>query len=114
MHPHLFIYFFFLLVPNVPNNLNVTGQFDMVHNTTITIGWVPPQGIGVKTVVDQYDFYISPMPLSHPTFVVVYGEAINVTIHYNTQYNISIKAVNCAGESPLVNLLLSEFGKLLI
>ena len=98
-------------MPNNPNDLNVTGQFDTVDNTTITISWDPPQGTGVKTVVDQYNLYINPLPLSHPNFVVAYGEAINVTIQYNMQYNISIVALNCAGESPLVNLLLDEFSK---
>ena len=64
-------------------------------------------------MVDKYYFFILPMPLSHSNFTVVYGKAINVTLGYNRLYNASIVAVNCAGESPLVNLPPIEFSTLL-
>ena len=90
----------------------MTGQYDTLDNTTITFSWVPPQGSGVETVVDRYSFFITPMPLSHSYFTAVYGEAINVTLEYNTEYNTSVLAVNCAGESSLIHLLNVEFSKL--
>ena len=90
------------------------GQYDTLDNTIITFSWVPPQGNGMETVVERYSFFITPMPLSHSYFTVVYGEAINVTLEYNTKYNTSVLAVNCAGESSLVHLLNVEFSKLAI
>ena len=90
----------------------MTGQYDTLDNTTITFSWVPPQGSGVETVVDKYRFSISPVPLSHSNFTVVYGEAINVTLEYNINYNTSVLAINCAGESSPVPLLDVEFSKL--
>ena len=101
-----------LIVPNIPTDFTTTGQFDTLNSTTITFGWTPPQGNGVKSVVDNYSFFITPTPLSHPNLTVVYGESINVTLEYNTYYNASILAINCAGESALVYLLEVEFSKL--
>ncbi len=98
-------------VPNIPTDLNVTGQYDTLDNTTITFSWVPPQGSGVETVVDKHLFFITPVPLSHSTLTVVFGDAINVTLEYNMLYNASILAVNCAGESSLVYLIDNKFSK---
>lgn len=89
----------------------MTGQYDTLYDTTITFSWVPPQGSGVETVVDSYFFSLTPTPLSHPSLVVVYEEAINVTLEYNRIYNAKLVAVNCAGGSSEIILRNVEFGK---
>lgn len=105
---HLFCLF---PVPLIPSGFNITGQFDTVINTTIRLDWNPPQGIGPETVVDVFSVTISPTPLSHPSFNLVFSAPWNVTINYNVEYTSTIAAVNCAGESDPFELSGLRFSK---
>ena len=60
-----------------------------------------PQGSGPQTVVDNYIVTISPPPLlpSEVNALPNSPLALNVTLEYNTTYNATITAENCAGES---------------
>ena len=89
-------------MPDSPINFTTTGQYDTLTDTTITFSWYPPQGDGVETVVDDYLLSIVPTPLSHSTLTVVLTTSINVTLRYNTQYMVTLRARNCAGESSVV------------
>ena len=81
-----------------------------VTNVTVTFEWDPPAGSGPEAIVDNYIISILPMPASHPISNVVYFTTLNVTLDYNTTYNASIAAFNCAGESRSVVLSDIEYG----
>ena len=98
-------------MPDVPTSYNISGQFDTLSNTTITFSWDLPQGSGVRTIVDDYIFSISPKPLSHPITNVLKSASINVTLEYNLEYTALLEAVNCAGKSDTIFLNV-EFGML--
>ena len=62
--------------------------------------------------MDKYVVSILPQSLSHPISFFVYSEAVDVTLEYNKEYNATLIAVNCAGESdPPVILPDVEFSK---
>lgn len=100
----------FISVPDVPVNFDVTEQYDTLSNTTITFSWDPPQGYGVKTVVDYYLLSITPTSLYPPPSTVVNGTSVNVTVQYNLDYTATLSAVNCAGEGSYI-ILATKFSK---
>jgi len=99
------------VVPLIPTGFQVTSQFDLEVTTTIRFEWDPPPGRGPETVVDNYLISIAPRPLSHPINNRVNSAPWNVTIDYNIQYEATITAVNCAGESDSFVLSGLEFSE---
>ena len=66
--------------------------------------WDPPQRSGADSIVDFYNISITPKPLSHLIWNVIYSTHWKVTLSYNVEYTATITAVNCAGESSTVVL----------
>ena len=88
-----------IIVPLTPTVFEVSMEYFMYVNITITFEWDPPQGMGSELIVDYYLIVISPTPLSHPILNNISSSPWNVTVDYNTVYSVNITAVNCAGES---------------
>ena len=100
------------LAPLTPTGFNVVQQVDSLHyNTTITFEWDPPPGRGPETIVDYYPILLTPRPLSHPSYNVLYSSSWSVTVRYNVEYTAVITAINCAGESSPFTLLNIKFGE---
>ncbi len=82
--------------PSSPSALIVTSQQNLVRFSIITLNWDPPSFTGGVSVM--YILTISLTPLSGSP-VTVETTSAQITISYNTPYNVSIRAVNCAGMS---------------
>ena len=85
----------------------------MHYNTTITFEWDPPSGSGPEAIVDYYPILLTPKPLSHPSYNVLYTSPWIVTVRYNVEHTAVITAVNCAGESSpyILNIINIEFSE---
>ena len=102
----------YLVEPLTPSGFNITQQLDTLSNTTIMFEWDPPQGYGPEVIVARYVITISPQPLSHPTLGVVNSTYFITTVEYNEEYEATLTAENCAGESNTVvlsNIRFSEY-----
>ncbi len=74
----------------------VSSQQDGVSFSLLTLTWSPPSSTGCVSV--NYTLTISPPPLSGSP-VTVETNSTQITVSYNTPYNVTIRAVNCAGVS---------------
>lgn len=78
-----------------PTRLRISNRHYDKDNVTLTLEWDAPQG---DAVVDYYTISISPPPLSYLT--QVFTSSSNITLNSSIgEYNASIVAVNCNGES---------------
>ncbi len=92
------------VVPTSPFNPNVSSTVNQPSSSSITLQWDPPSSTGGVSV--SYVLIISPTPLSGSP-VTVETTSAQITVSYNTPYNVTIRAVNCAGmsqESSIVDL----------
>lgn len=89
----------------MPTGFGITNEYHGILNTTLTFEWDPFQGSGPESVVDHFVLSISPQPLSSLVMNVVPSPPWNVTISYNTVYNVNITAVNCAGDGRTITAL---------
>ena len=76
-------------------------------NSTVTVEWDPPSSPGGVSV--SYVLIISPPPLSQSPLTVETTSA-QITVSYNTQYNLTIRADNCAGSSNDTTLVMPPIG----
>ena len=86
--------------PSSPLNPTVSST---QNQPNITLEWDPPFSTGGVSV--SYILTISPTPL-YGSSVTIGTTSAQITISYNTLYNVTIRAVNCAGmnESQIVDL----------
>ena len=61
-----------------------------------TLQWVPPTSTGGVNV--SYVLTVSPPPVSSWANITT-QTSTNITVSYNIQYNVTIRAENCAGSS---------------
>ena len=81
----------------------VASQQNQISSSIITLEWDPPSSTGGVSV--SYVLTISPTPLSgSPT------TSAQITVSYNTPYNVTIRAVNCAGSSSDVMVKIPFIG----
>ena len=73
----------------------------------ITLEWDPPSSTGGVSV--GYVLIISPTPLSGSPITVETTSA-EITVSYNTPYNVTIRAVSCAGNSSDVMEIIPSIG----
>ena len=76
-------------------------EFFTVSNLTVIFEWDEPQGRGPEGIVDTYIITLSPSPLSPSDVISLpnFPLSLNVTLNYNTVYEATITAENCAGRS---------------
>ena len=93
-------FFFFITVPLVPSDFNITREYHRAIYTIVTLGWDPiPQGNGPEAIVDNYTIYISPSPMYEDGIIMTDSPPLSVTLAHSVSYSVSIIASNCAGES---------------
>ena len=99
-------------VPNAPTSFNFTNAYENEFNITVTFEWNPPEGSGPEVIIHGYEIIIVPKPVSYQSSsTIIYSTTWNVTLNYNVQYEATIIAVNCEGESSPVVLRDIEFSK---
>ncbi len=81
--------------PFPPLNPRVSSIQNQPSSSIITLEWEPPFPTGVSI---RYVLIISPTPVSESP-VTVETTSTQITVSYNIPYNVTIKAVNCAGMS---------------
>ncbi len=81
--------------PFPPLNPRVSSIQNQPSSSIITLEWDPPFATGVSI---RYVLIISLTPLSESP-VTVETTSTQITVSYKTPYNVTIKAVNCAGMS---------------
>ncbi|XP_064399980.1 uncharacterized protein LOC135346320 isoform X1 [Halichondria panicea] len=84
-------------------NPRVSFTLNQPSSSNITLEWDSPSSTGGVSV--SYVLTISPTPLSGSP-VTVETTSTQITISYNTLYNVTVRAVNCVGmnESLIVDL----------
>ena len=83
--------------PSPPLNPRVSSSAqNQLSSSIITLEWDPPSSTGGVSV--SYVLIISLKPLSKSP-VTVETTSAQITVSYNTPYNVTIRAVNCAGMS---------------
>ncbi len=96
--------------PSPPLNTRVSYNHNQPNSSNITLDWDSPSSTGGVSV--SYVLTISPTPLSGSP-VTVETTSAQITVFYNTPYNVTIKAVNCVGmshESSIGDIsILSDF-----
>ena len=71
------------------------GSDDSIGNMTVTIiEWISSDAI----IIDSYIITVSP-PIALMSTFITYNTSIELPILYNQEYNISLVAKNCAGNS---------------
>ncbi len=65
-------------------------------SSIITLDWDPPSSTGGVSV--RYVLIISPTPPSGSP-VTVNNTSAQITVSYNTLYDVTLRAVNCVGMS---------------
>ncbi len=93
--------------PSPPLTLMVSSQQNGVDSSLLTLTWSPPSSNGGMSV--SYTLTISPLPLSgSPATMEI--NFIQITVSYNTLYNVTIRAVNCAGMSDGSTITIAPIG----
>ncbi len=82
--------------PTSPSTPMVASQQNGLNSSSITLEWDSPSFTGGVSV--SYVLTISPTPLSGSP-VTVETTSAQITLSYNTPYNVTIRADNCAGMS---------------
>ncbi len=82
--------------PTYPSDPTVVSRQNTVNSSLVTLEWDSPSSTGGVSV--SYVLTISPTPLSGSP-VTVETTSAHITVSYNTPYNVTIRAVNCAGNS---------------
>ncbi|XP_064402239.1 uncharacterized protein LOC135347988 [Halichondria panicea] len=90
--------------PSRPLNPRVSFTLNQPSSSNITLDWDSPSSTGGVSV--SYVLTISLTPLSKSP-VTVGTTSGQITVSYNTPYNMTIRAVNCAGmnETSIVDLI---------
>ena len=65
----------------------------------MTLQWDPPSDSGGVTV--SYEVTVSPPGLT----LITDGNNLTVSLNYSTLYDVTVSAVNCAGNSDPTSLL---------
>lgn len=77
----------------------MTLQQNGVSSSIVTLEWDSTGDVSVS-----YVLIISPTPLSGSP-VIVETTSAQITVSYNTLYNVTITAVNCAGKSSVIVII---------
>ena len=85
----------------------VSSQQDGVNSSLLTLTWSPPSFTGGVFV--NYTLTISPSPLSGSP-VTVEITSTQITVSYNTPYNVTIRSVNCGGMSSDTMISIPSIG----
>ncbi len=103
------VYINFLLTdpPSRPLTPMVSSQQDGVNSSLLTLTWSPPSYTGGVSV--SYTLIISPSPFSGSPDTVE-TTSTQITVSYNTPYNVTIRAVNCAGMSDDSTVTIAPIG----
>ncbi len=82
--------------PSPPLNPRESSTLNQPSSSIVTLDWDPPSSTGGVSV--SYVLTISPTPLSGSP-VTVEATSANITVSFNTTYNVIIRAFNCARNS---------------
>ena len=93
--------------PSPSLNPRVSSTTNQPSSSTVTVEWDPPSSPGGVSV--SYVLTISPPPLSQSPLTVETTSA-QIAVSYNTQYNLTIRADNCAGFSNSTTLVIPPIG----
>ena len=93
--------------PTSPSAPTVISQQNQPNSSIITLDWDSPSSTGGVSV--SYVLTISPTPLSGSP-VTVETTSAQITVSYNTPYNVTIRADNCAGSSSDVMVMIPFIG----
>ncbi len=85
--------------PTSPSTPILASQQSGLSSSNITLEWDPPSSTAAGGVSVSYVLTISPTPLFGSPVITVETTSAQITVSYNTPYNVTIKAVNCAGMS---------------
>ena len=89
-------------LPDPPSPLQstrVSSSQNQPDSSIVTLDWDSPSSTGGVSV--RYVLTISPTPLSGSP-VTVETTYTQITISYNIHYNVTIRAVNCAGNASML------------
>ncbi|XP_064400886.1 uncharacterized protein LOC135347001 isoform X2 [Halichondria panicea] len=89
--------------PTSPLNPIISSIQNQTLSSIITLDWDSPSSTGGVSV--SYALTISPTPLSESP-VTVETTLAQITISYDTHYTVTIKTVNCAGNSSAVMVVI--------
>ncbi|XP_064402713.1 uncharacterized protein LOC135348428 [Halichondria panicea] len=91
------------VAPTFPLNLRLSASQNQINSSIINVEWDTPSSTGGVSV--RYVLTISPTPLSGSP-VTMDTTSAQMTISYNAPYSVTIKAVNCAGSSTDVMVMI--------
>ena len=83
--------------PLSPSTPILASQHNVVSSSIITLDWDSPSSTGGVSVTQLCPHYL-PKPFSGSP-VTVETTSAQITVSYNTLYNVTIRAVNCVGMS---------------
>ena len=84
-----------LPVPSAPINFTVVREYSEEEFIIVTLIWNVIPDISIT----RYKIFIRPNPVSGLSLNSVQSSPLNVSLNYNTKYEIKVTAINCAGES---------------
>lgn len=97
----------YCIEPFPPIYLREQGSEQGSSNIQVTFGWYYLQN---TSIVDYYLLSINPSAASGVNMTATSNSMINLTLKYNTNYLLTVVAVNCVGKSlPLYKVF--NFGK---
>ena len=87
---------FYTDLPSPPLNPTISSTLNRPSSSNITLDWDPPSSTGGVSV--SYVLIISPTLLSVSS-VTMETTSAQIIVSYNTPYDVTVRAVNCAGMS---------------
>ena len=78
------------------------------NTSVVTLQWAPPTSTGGVDV--SYILLVSPPPALSESTITTRTNVIEITVSYNIQYNVTIRAENCVGSSQ-DTMVVFELGK---
>ncbi len=94
-------------LPSLPLNLRTSSIENQTDSSIVTLEWDSSSTGGVSV---RYVLIISPTPLSGSP-VTVETTSAQITVSYNTYYNVTIRADNCAGMSDASMFTVPSIGQ---
>ncbi len=104
-------HFVCITVPQTPVGFRISDEIVEKQFINVILSWDPAEGLSSEVSVDYYLIVASPSQ-SESINVTTSNLSANIILSYNTEYNISLYGINCAGVGPPITKLNVLYGKM--
>ena len=89
-------YLLYTVPPSPPQRVSHSVESSSADEVSVTVGWDSPTETGGR---DDLTYTVTISPPAQLSATVLTSTSVTVTAQYNVDYNVSVVATNCAGNS---------------